>query len=95
MRIMSTTPPKPSVKLIETMWFTMIYVQIKRFCLTFPRKMARIIGRGVMSLCKLNVKKGKLNMNKTEFVEAVAKEAKASKAAANELVESCAKWRIF
>ena len=41
-----------------------------------------------MILCKLNVKKGKLNMNKTEFVEAVAKEAKASKAAANELVNA-------
>ena len=66
----------------------MIYVQIKRFCLTFLAKMARIISGGVMNLYKLNVKKGKLNMNKTEFVEAVAKEAKASKASANELVSS-------
>ena len=41
----------------------MIYVQIKRFCLTFPRKMARIVSVGVMNLYKLNVKKGKLNMN--------------------------------
>lgn len=41
-----------------------------------------------MNLYKLNVKKGKLNMNKTEFVEAVAKEAKASKAAANEMVNA-------
>lgn len=88
MQIMSMTPRKLSVKLIETMWFTMIYVQIKRFCLTFLAKMARIISRGVMNLYKLNVKKGKLNMNKTEFVEAVAKEAKASKAAANELVNA-------
>ena len=73
----------------------MIYAQINRFCLTFLRKMAQILNGGVMNLCNLNIKKGKLNMNKTEFVEAVAKEAKASKAAANELVESCAKWRIF
>ena len=69
---MSTTPRELSVKLIETMWFTMIYVQIKRFCLTFLAKMARVISGGVMNLYKLNVKKGKLNMNKTEFVEAVA-----------------------
>ena len=41
-----------------------------------------------MNIYKLNVKKGKLNMNKTEFVEAVAKEAKASKAAANEMVNT-------
>ena len=27
MQIMSMTPRKQSVKLIETMWFTMIYVQ--------------------------------------------------------------------
>src|SRR5574344_1354696 len=83
---MSTTPLKLSVKLIETMWFTMIYVQIKRFCLTFSRKMARIIGRGVMTLCKLNVKKGKLNMNKTEFVEAVAKTSGLTKADAGRAV---------
>ena len=67
MLIMSTTPPKLSVKLIETMWFTMIYVQIKRFCFTFLAKMARIISGGVMNLYKLNVKKGKLNMNKSEL----------------------------
>jgi len=66
----------------------MIYVQIKRFCLTFLAKMARIIGGGVMSLCNLNIKKGKFNMNKTEFVEAVAKEAKSSKACANEMVNA-------
>ena len=65
-----------------------IYAQISKFCLTFLRKMAQILSRGVMNLYKLNVKKGKLNMNKTEFVEAVAKEAKASKAAANELVNA-------
>ena len=41
-----------------------------------------------MNLYKLNVKKGKLNMNKTEFVEAVAKEAKSSKACANEMVNA-------
>jgi DNA-binding protein HU-beta len=70
------------------MWFMMIYARNKRFCLTFLRKMAQIIGGGVMSLCSLNIKKGKLNMNKTEFVEAVAKEAKASKAAANEMVNA-------
>ena len=50
--------------------------------------MARIIGGGVMSLCNLNIKKGKFNMNKTEFVEAVAKEAKSSKACANEMVNA-------
>ena len=53
----------------------MIYAQINRFCLTFLRKMAQILNGGVMNLCNLNIKKGKLNMNKTEFVEAVAKEA--------------------
>ena len=41
-----------------------------------------------MSLCNLNIKKGKFNMNKTEFVEAVAKEAKSSKACANEMVNA-------
>ena len=66
----------------------MIYAQINRFCLTFLRKMAQILNGGVMNLCNLNIKKGKLNMNKTEFVEAVAKEAKASKAAANEMVNA-------
>ena len=41
-----------------------------------------------MDLYDLNIKKGNLNMNKTEFVEAVAKEANATKAAANELVNA-------
>ena len=81
-------PLKLSVKLIKTMWFTMIYAQIKRFYLTFLKKTTRIIGRGVMDLYDLNIKKGNLNMNKTEFVEAVAKEANATKAAANELVNA-------
>ena len=66
----------------------MIYAQIKRFYLTFLKKTTRIIGRGVMDLYNLNIKKGNLNMNKTEFVEAVAKEANATKAAANELVNA-------
>lgn len=89
MQIMSTIPRKQSVKLIETMWFTMIYVQIKRFCLTFPRKMARIIGIGVMNLCNLNIKKGKLNMNKTEYVAAVAEAAGMTKAQAAIAVDAC------
>ena len=41
-----------------------------------------------MSLCKLNVKKGKLNMNKTEFVEAIAKTAGLTKADAGRAVEA-------
>ena len=50
--------------------------------------MAQIIGRGVINLClTLNLKKGN-KMNKTEFVEAVAKEAKATKVAANEVVNA-------
>lgn len=67
----------------------MIYVQIKRFCLTFPRKMARIISVGVMNLYKLNVKKGKLNMNKTEYVAAVAEAAGMTKAQATIAVDAC------
>lgn len=89
MQIMSTTPRKQSVKLIETMWFTMIYVQIKRFCLTFHAKIARIISGGVMNLYKLNVKKGKLNMNKTEYVAAVAEAAGMTKAQAAIAVDAC------
>ena len=64
----------------------MIYVQIKRFCLTFLTKMARIISGGVMNLCNLKIKKGKLNMNKTEFVEAVAKTSGLTKADAGRAV---------
>ena len=67
----------------------MIYVQIKRFCLTFPRKRARIISVGVMNLYKLNVKKGKLNMNKTESVAAVAEAAGMTKAQATIAVDAC------
>ena len=55
-----------------------IYAKISRFYLTFLRKVAQILSGGLMNLYNLNIKKGKLNMNKTEFVEAVAKEAKAS-----------------
>ena len=63
-----------------------IYAKINRFYLTFLRKVAQIIDGGVMSLCKLNVKKGKLNMNKTEFVEAVAKTSGLTKADAGRAV---------
>ena len=65
-----------------------IYARNNRFYLTFLWKMAQIISGGVMSLCKLNVKKGKLNMNKTEFVEAIAKTAGLTKADAGRAVEA-------
>ena len=64
----------------------MIYARNNRFYLTFLAKMAQIISGGVMSLRKLNVKKGKLNMNKTEFVEAVAKTSGLTKADAGRAV---------
>ena len=41
-----------------------------------------------MNLYKLNIKKGKLNMNKPEFLEVLPKKAKAYKASANELVNA-------
>lgn len=63
-----------------------IYARNNRFYLTFLWKMAQIISGGVMSLRKLNVKKGKLNMNKTEFVEAVAKTSGLTKADAGRAV---------
>ena len=63
-----------------------IYARNNRFYLTFLLKMAQIISGGVMSLRKLNVKKGKLNMNKTEFVEAVAKTSGLTKADAGRAV---------
>ena len=41
-----------------------------------------------MNLRKLNVKKGKINMNKTELVEAIAKTAGLTKADAGRAVEA-------
>ena len=42
-----------------------------------------------MNLYKLNVKKGKLNMNKTEYVAAVAEAAGMTKAQATIAVDAC------
>lgn len=66
-----------------------IYAIINKFCLTFLAKMALIISGGVMNLYKLNVKKGKLNMNKTEYVAAVAEAAGMTKAQAAIAVDVC------
>ncbi len=58
----------------------MQFVQIKSFCLTFLRKMAQIFIRDKINPQKLNVMKGTFAMNKTEFVEAIAKTSKLTKA---------------
>ena len=42
---------------------------MSKFFLLLVKKMAQIIGGGLMNLYKLNVKKGKNKMNKTENTE--------------------------
>lgn len=59
MRIMIMTSRKLSVKLIETMCFTMIYVRNNRFCLTFLWKMTQITGFGAFGVAKCVVRKGR------------------------------------
>ena len=46
-----------------------IYAKISRFYLTFLRKVAQILSGGLMNLYNLNIKKGKLNMNKNQEMQ--------------------------